>query len=365
MFVLEVDDKYFDIDSEVKLVLNILSESYNYQEATASYIKETKEDFTEEDFTYYAEELLKKFNLDKKQTSFLLVEKVILSPSVASKLADTIKWLFQPSLFWITFVGLIIFSIYITFFFETATDSESLEIKVVPFFLWYFVTIIFHELGHVAACKKFTGKNGGMGIGIYIIYPVFFSNISAIWHATKREKIIANLAGIYMQLWFVPIFLIYGIWSNDHFFVDFSQMLIFISVIQILPFVRSDGYWLLSDIFNVSNLLSRSQANIKVFLKNPITFLRLKSNTEMAILTYGLINTVFILFFAYYQLVYNFDALLDFPFYIWKLILEVYNGNVTDLQFEAQYVMVMVFYYLVFTYSKLLIKYIKETVFKI
>lgn len=356
-YVLEVEEKYFDIDVEAKLVLQILSKSNRYSDATIKYIKATGENFTEEEFTFYASELLKKFNLDKKNKSFLLVERVILSPKIAGKLAFFIKWLFQPILFWFFFIGLFAFSLYLTFFLKNATPSDALEIRVIPFFLFYFITILFHELGHIAACNRFTGKNGGMGIGVYIIYPVFYSDISSIWHATKQEKIIANLAGIYMQLWFVPMFFLYGIWSGDHFFQDFSKLLVFICFIQILPFIRSDGYWLLSDLFNVPNLLQKSQENIRKFIKNPIRFFQSNFKKEIATLSYGLINTTFILFFAYFQVRYNFHALLDFPLYFWSLLKQIFIGNISNIEFESQYVMVIVFYYLIFTYGKIILQH--------
>ena len=185
-----------------------------------------------------------------------------------------------------------------------------------------------------------------MGIGIYIIYPVFFSDISSIWHASKHEKIIANLAGIFMQMWFIPLFFFYSKWSGNQFFFDFSRMLVFICIMQILPFVRSDGYWLLSDLFNIHNLLDKSQQNFRAFLNAPISFIRLSSNKDKFTLVYGIINTAFIIIFAYYQLRFNYKALLDFPIYFYRFLLQIFEGNFTNLKFETQYVLVIVFYYL-------------------
>ncbi|AYN00314.1 hypothetical protein EAG08_08270 [Chryseobacterium sp. 3008163] len=42
------------------------------------------------------------------------------------------------------------------------------------------------------------------------------------------------------------------------------------SFIQLLPFIRSDGYWLLSDLSSTPNLQSRSNAEVKRWIKNPL-----------------------------------------------------------------------------------------------
>lgn len=355
---MEVDGRYFEVDGEVKRVLDILSKSNSYREAAFLYEKETNEIYTEKEFSYYGTEIIKKFNLDKKEKSFLLVEKLIISPKMASKLSIAIQWLFQPYFFWISFLSLTIFALYLNFIYRDEVHLDSLDVKIIPFFIWYSITIIFHELGHIAACKRFTGNNGGLGFGIYIIYPVFFSDISSIWHATKQEKIIANLAGIYMQMWFVPLFFLYSILSGDHFFLDFSKLLVFICFIQILPFVRSDGYWLLSDILNLPNLLSKSQEQIRAFLKAPASFFKTSSKADVATLSYGLVNATFLLSFAYYQLSFNYEALFSFPSYLWKFLSQIFYGNLNELQFETRYITVIVFYYLLYSYARLLFKYL-------
>ena len=105
------------------------------------------------------------------------------------------------------------------------------------------------------------------------------------------------------------------------------------------------------------NLLQKSQENIRKLIQNPVQLIRSATKKELATLSYGLINTTFILFFAYYQLRYNWHALLDFPTYCWNFLLQIFSGKIAHLEFEGQYVMVIVFYYLVFTYGKMLFRY--------
>lgn len=358
-YVMELYHKFFTIDEELKTVMNVLSTSENYIQATTQYNTISKENFKEEEFKFYAEEILKKFEFEKKQKSFLLVEKIIISPKWAGKISSVLNLFFQPTFFWISFLVLAIFSFYIFQIPENHHHDDGLGLRILPFLLLYFATIPFHEMGHLAACRRFTGKTGGLGLGIYIIYPVFFSDISSIWHAKKSEKIITNLAGIYMQLWFVPILFFYGYFADSHMFVDFCKALIGICFIQVLPFVRSDGYWLLSDLFSVPNLLVKSQEKVKQFIYNPIAFFKNNAPKEILIFAYGVMNYAFVIMFAYSQIRYNFHRLLDLPLYLFDLVKSIFSGNFSSLSFDMQYIPSILFYYISFIYLKQFVNFIQ------
>ena len=356
-YVMEIDNRYFNIDDEVKLVMNILSQSKNYLDATKQYCNATKEEHTEEEFTVYASELLAKFNLQEKQPSFLLVEKILLPAKPTAKIASLFEWAFTPIYFWTTFIALVMFSIYSLFIIKDPNHEHgNFDIPVLLFFIGYFVTIIFHEFGHIAACRKFTKKNGGIGVGIYLIYPIFYSDISSIWHANKHQKVITNLAGIYMQLWCAATIYLIGNLTDMHSLVDFSKSLMIICFIQIIPFIRSDGYWLLSDLFNLPNLLSQSNKKFNELFTKPKIFFQTLNKKNFFILLYGLANITFVVLFAYNQIFINYQYLLEFPQYLWTTLMQIGKGNWTDLSFNSNYIPVLLFYYLVVTYGQKLIK---------
>ncbi|KQT16504.1 hypothetical protein ASG31_13415 [Chryseobacterium sp. Leaf404] len=351
-YVMEIDNRFFDIDEEVKTVMQALSEAENYAQASNLYNKFTREFYSEEDFTFYSTELLKRFDLKNKKKSFLLFEKILIPEKAAGKIAQLIAFLFNPTFFWIAFTSLILFSIYNIFFDNNTNTSGNFSVSIIYTFALYFVTIIFHEFGHVAACRKFTGKNGGIGFGIYILYPVFYSNISAVWHATKQQKIIANLAGIYMQLWFVLAFYLLGRYTGNSFFTAFSKVMVFMCFMQILPFIRSDGYWLLSDLTGVANLLEKSGKKVNEFLKNPTAFFKTKDYIDYYLFLYGVFNLLFVISFAYFEIRYNYVAILDYPFYIWDLSQQFLNGNWHKIEFDVKYFSVTLFYYIIYSYGK-------------
>lgn len=351
-YVMEINNNFFDIDEEVKTVMLALSKAENYSQASNLYNEYTQEIHSEEDFTFYSTELLKKFDLDNKKKSFLLFEQILIPEKNAGKISQLIGFLFYPPLFWIAFISLILFSVYTIFFDVNTHRNGNFSVSIIYTSALYFVTIIFHEFGHVAACRRFTGKNGGIGFGIYILYPVFYSNISAVWHSTKQQKIIANLAGIYMQLWFVLAFYLLGSYTGNGFFVAFSKVMVFMCFIQIIPFIRSDGYWLLSDLTGVANLLEKSGKKVNDFMKNPIAFFTTKDYVHYYLFAYGIFNLFFVVSFTYYEVRYNYAAILDYPFYFWGLIRQFIDGDWHKIQFDLKYFSVTLFYYIIYSYGK-------------
>lgn len=67
-----------------------------------------------------------------------------------------------------------------------------------------------HEIGHASACRHFGVKHGGIGFGLYLTFPVFYTDVSEIWKLKRTERIVVNMAGVYFQLiLLIPFFLIY------------------------------------------------------------------------------------------------------------------------------------------------------------
>ena len=359
-YVMEINQQFFRIDDEAKLVLSILSQTATYKEATEMYSQSLNEEFKEEDFTLYAQELLAKFKLDESPKSFLTFEKIIISKKYTKQLSAFISWAFNPIYFWITFLGLVAFSTYTIFSVEDHHNHHQGQVNVLYFIIGFLATVLLHELGHVAACRKFTGKNSGIGIGLYLIFPIFYSDISSIWHSSKNQKIITNLAGIYMQLWCALIVNLLGLYFGIHALEDFSKTLMFVCFIQILPFVRSDGYWLLSDLFDVPNLLKLSSEKVSQLFTQPKQTINALNKKNLLILSYGLLNYAFLIWFTYIQVTANRHFVVTLPYFIWTSLLNLFKGDWNSIDFQFNYMYAFLFYYVAFTYLNLFYKRTKK-----
>ena len=124
-------------------------------------------------------------------------------------------------------------------------------------------SVLFHEFGHLAACRYFGCPHGEIRIGLYLIFPVFYANVSAAWRLRQKARIVVDLAGVYFQLLLtIPVFLLFHL-TRDRvwmfLFLELDAMMLFC----LNPFLRFDGYWLCSDFLGVPNLRSRSRLLMK------------------------------------------------------------------------------------------------------
>src|SRR5439155_3024546 len=68
--------------------------------------------------------------------------------------------------------------------------------------LFVVVSAAFHELGHAAALHYAGGKIKGMGAGIYVVYPAFFTDVSDNYRLPRWQRVRTDLGGFYFNLIF-------------------------------------------------------------------------------------------------------------------------------------------------------------------
>ncbi len=131
-----------------------------------------------------------------------------------------------------------------------------------------FAVLTIHEFAHGLTLKHFGGKVEEMGFMLLYFIPAFYCNVSDAWMLKKRERILVTLAGGYIQLFLwalatiswrilAPEILASRICLITIAFAGLQTLLNFI------PLIRLDGYYLLSDYLEVPNLRTKALRYIK------------------------------------------------------------------------------------------------------
>jgi putative peptide zinc metalloprotease protein len=130
-------------------------------------------------------------------------------------------------------------------------------------YLVTFLSVLFHEFGHLSACQYFDCPHGEIRLGLYLIFPIFYANVSPAWRLERKARVVVDLAGMYFQLLVtIPVSLLFHLTREPVWlllFLELDAMILF----SLNPFLRFDGYWLCSDLLGVPNLRSRSQLLMK------------------------------------------------------------------------------------------------------
>jgi putative peptide zinc metalloprotease protein len=119
------------------------------------------------------------------------------------------------------------------------------------------VSAAFHECGHAAGCRYGGARPGRIGAGLYLVWPSFFTNVTDSYRLSRVGRLRTDLGGLYFNLVFMLA--LAGLYAATS-----ASILLFVIAIthlemleQLAPFVRFDGYFILSDLVGVPDLFAR------------------------------------------------------------------------------------------------------------
>ncbi len=119
------------------------------------------------------------------------------------------------------------------------------------------VSALFHECGHAAGCRYGGGRPGRIGAGIYLVWPAFFTNVTDSYRLNRAGRLRTDLGGIYFNLIFMLVLAAFYVATSAEILLLVIAVTHLEMLEQLLPFVRFDGYFILSDIVGVPDLFAR------------------------------------------------------------------------------------------------------------
>jgi putative peptide zinc metalloprotease protein len=112
----------------------------------------------------------------------------------------------------------------------------------------------FHEIGHASACRYGGGRPGGMGVGLYMVWPAFYTDVTDAYRLPKRDRLRVDLGGLYFNS--VVAVATLAAWLALR--VDALLLLVGLQLLtmvkQLSPVIRADGYHILADATGVPDL---------------------------------------------------------------------------------------------------------------
>lgn len=164
----------------------------------------------------------------------------------------------------------IVFGLYLVLrqwseFTETLDYLFSFE-GLIFFALALIVAKCLHELGHAYTCKYYGLKVPAMGVAFLVMWPFLYTDTTESWKLkSRRQRLAIGAAGMYAELSLAAFatllwsFLDDGPIRSAAFFLATASWIITL-LINTNPFMRWDGYYLLSDFLGVQNLQDRAFA---------------------------------------------------------------------------------------------------------
>jgi hypothetical protein len=271
----------------------------------------------------------------------------LIKAEAVNRLAKLFNWLFSPLL--------VVPLLLICFIFNTAYFAQHKHLFSYDFIFGYmllefmllvpigFACSFIHEFGHATACRKYSGRAGEIGVGFNFIFPVFFANVSNIYLISRRNKIIVALSGVYFQLIFSSIIMLFAI-----FYPALNKFLILniIGIVaNLVPFFRNDGYWVLNDTLRKKDLL-------------PETFNKINNMEKL-----GVIEKFYAIFFILFCITIGFFMFNFVAYRGPEIITNIFEQGIFNFSTILKLILA-VSYYIASTYAAITVVMITIKIFR-
>lgn len=345
--------RHFVVNDRTAFLCETLRNSTSWEEARRQTCDELKVSMERDEFRLLVEEVLGKRGLlngeneEERTASYLRFRQPILPPAVCGFMARIFPpVLFRSSVFWLLFAvggfGVVGLIMYVSV--QGAAIFAGSHYSLAP--VLFVGAMLAHELGHIAACRAKRVSHGAIGFGIYFFYPVMYADITDVWQLPRSERLIANLSGIYGELLYVAILIgLYGVFRDGTYLLVASTVATS-SAYQLNPFVRRDGYWVLSDALCIPNLVTKSKSVVlergrrfSAILQGETRCFRDLTPTNIFLFAYGILNSAVIFIFVGLVATQYGEGLVYFPVTLFELVREVGTGTLTWSAVRVEYLL--------------------------
>jgi putative peptide zinc metalloprotease protein len=193
----------------------------------------------------------------------------VIPPGAVRAITDLFKFLFLPAIVLAVIAGLVAADWWLFFSHGVAGSVRQIvynPVLVVIVLGLLTLSAAFHEIGHATACRYGGAEPGAMGAGIYVVWPAFYTDVTDAYRLDRRGRLRTDLGGIY----FNAIFILATV--AVYFATGYEPLLLLVPVqhfqmlFQLLPLLRLDGYYVISDLTGVPDMLGRIKPILRSFV---------------------------------------------------------------------------------------------------
>ena len=338
-FLLVYNGRHYEAGAPVVDLIRCLQREDTQEKAVAAFVEMKKGVFScaqvEDVITRLIQPMFADGEKPRKRT--FLYERELFSASVIDRFSDACSFLFRKTVMFPLMIAVLAADI--CFFCITDNlltfNGSANAYMVIGMLIFMVASSLFHELGHASACKHFGIRHGGIGFGLYLNFPVLYTDVTEVWRLRRADRCIVNLAGVYFQMYILLalLALFYVTGSDTVRYMILTLNLGFIMTLN--PFFKFDGYWIASDVLGIPNLRSRSKELLGYVYRRmrgraaDETPYLLQTNRlgRYGLLVYTVVVNLFMGYYFFYILpkfMVNFVA--SFPDEIHQLVLYLSNG---------------------------------------
>ena len=187
--------------------------------------------------------------------------KATLVPARRTRLiASLLAPLFWPPVVLAALVALVVADVALVVgggFWEAVSQVFATPTTALLIYALLIGSAVIHETGHAAACRYGGADPGEIGVGVYIVFPAFYTDVTDSYRLGRGGRVRTDLGGLYFNVLTVLALVLAHLATGSGLLLLTALALQLQMVQQLIPVVRFDGYFILSDLAGVPDLFSR------------------------------------------------------------------------------------------------------------
>src|SRR5579884_981486 len=182
---------------------------------------------------------------------------LVTNPRITTRLTAPFAVMFRPWLMWPILAAFVAVFWFVLIHKGVAGATAQAFHRPGLLLLVFILAVIsagFLELGHAASCRYGGATPGGMGMGLYLVWPAFYTDVTDAYRLPRRDRLRVDLGGLYFNaVVAVATTAVWFAWRVDALLLLIALQLL-IMVKNLSPVIRSDGYHILADATGVPDL---------------------------------------------------------------------------------------------------------------
>jgi putative peptide zinc metalloprotease protein len=215
----------------------------------------------------------------------LATRRTLVPARWVNRVAGALVWLFTP----IVATGVLVALTAAGAWFLLAGGRDSAAavlvdptlILAVYGIMW--ASAVIHEFGHATACRYSGGHPGRIGLGIFIVWPALFTNVTDSYRLSRRGRVRTDLGGVYFSALSIVALVIGYAATSFPALAAAAVLVAYVALIQLLPFVRLDGYFVVGDLLGIPDPMALVRPALASLLRRRKTNRALRPRVRLAV----------------------------------------------------------------------------------
>jgi CRP-like cAMP-binding protein/Zn-dependent protease len=181
--------------------------------------------------------------------------------------------------------------------------GPSLAASFIVLWLLDYLSVFIHELGHALVVVRNGRRIKSAGFMIYFGSPAFFVDGSDGLMMDRRQQILSSFAGPFSEMIVASVCALIVWWFPEWFLArtlfTAAALNYYLILMNLIPLLELDGYFILADVIQVPDLRPRSLAFMRDDLVRKIRHREHFTKQDVGLALYGTLGVAFTIFALY------------------------------------------------------------------